>query len=182
MARFIERARRPNREHVEKLKDRVPFWFVAAVLMFFAWLQIALNPFGFSDLTQRYSQDISNLLITGPYLYPTTGRDQVSVALIEEETLQTLQTPWPWNYGMHARALDAILAYKPKAVVVDFLFVDSRPDETAQRPGRRDRALQEMGRAAVFRGRHRTSLWRSAAAAGTGEDRRADIGSLDRDL
>jgi CHASE2 domain-containing sensor protein len=129
-ARTWARARRPNREHVERLKDRVPFWFVAAVLLFFALLQIALNPFGFSDLTQRYSQDISNLLITGPYLYPTTGRDQVSVALIEEDTLQNLQLPWPWNYSTHAQALDAILAYKPKAVVVDFLFVDSRPDPT----------------------------------------------------
>jgi hypothetical protein len=128
--RCVQRARRPNRDHVERLKCRVPFWFVAAVLMFFAWLQIALNPFGFSDLTQRYSQDVSNLLITGPYFYPTAGRDQVSVALIEEDTLQSLQMPWPWNYGAHKQALDAILAYHPKAVVVDFLFVDSRPDET----------------------------------------------------
>ena len=28
-ARTWERARRPNREHVEKLKGRVPFWFIA---------------------------------------------------------------------------------------------------------------------------------------------------------
>lgn len=130
IARVIERVRRPNREHVEKLKERVPFWFVALVLFGFSVLQIALNPFGFSDLTQRYAQDISNLLITGPYLYPASGRDQVSVALIEEETLHSLQMPWPWNYSAHKQALDAILAYKPKAVVVDFLFVDSRPDES----------------------------------------------------
>jgi CHASE2 domain len=125
---FVERLRRPNREHMEVLKTRVPFWFVFAVLFAFAIIQIMLNPFGFSDLTQRYTQDISNLLITGPYVYGTAGRDQVSVAMIDEETLHTLQMPWPWNYGAHARALDALLAYKPKAVVVDFLFVDSRPD------------------------------------------------------
>ena len=130
IARTIERVRRPNREHVEKLKERVPFWFVALVLFGFALLQIALNPFGFSDLTQRYAQDISNLLVTGPYLYPTTGREQVTVALVDEPTLHTMQMPWPWNYGAHARALDAIRAYKPKAVIVDFLFVDSRPDDT----------------------------------------------------
>ena len=130
LARVVHRARRPNRDHVEKLRERVPFWFVAAVLMFFALLQILLNPFGFSDLAQRYSQDVSNLLITGPFLYPTTGRDQVSVALIEEDTLFNTKTPWPWSYGQHAQVLDAILAYKPKAVVVDFLFVDSRPDDT----------------------------------------------------
>lgn len=130
VARSWERARRPNREHVEKLKSRVPYWFVVLVLLGFSIIQIELNPFGFSDLTQRYTQDISNLLITGPYLYPTTGRDKVSVALIEEDTLHTLDMPWPWNYGAHKQALDAILGYKPKAVVVDFLFVDSRPDSS----------------------------------------------------
>lgn len=127
---FWERVRRPNRAHVEKLKERVPFWFVALVLFGFALLQIVLNPFGFSDLTQRYAQDVSNLLITGPNLYPTTGRDQVTVAVIDEATLHDLQIPWPWNYSAHARALDALLAYKPRAVVVDFLFVDSRPDDS----------------------------------------------------
>ena len=131
-ARTWERARRPDRAHVEQLKARVPYWFVVLVLFSFSVLQIALNPFGFSDLTQRYTQDIANLLITGPYLYPTTGREKVSVALIEEDTLHTLDAPWPWNYGAHQRALDAILAYKPKAVIVDFLFVDSRPDDTVK--------------------------------------------------
>ncbi len=130
VARTFERARRPNREHMEALKKRVPFWFVFAVLFGFATWQIMMNPFGFSDLVQRYTQDISNLLITGPYIYPTTGRDQISVALVQEETLHTLNMPWPWSYGAHARALDALLAYHPRAVIVDFLFVDSRSDDT----------------------------------------------------
>src|SRR5215469_4090416 len=130
IGRVLARARRPDREHMGLLRERVPFWFVFASLFAFAALQIILNPFGFSDLTQRYTQDVSNLLITGPYLYPTTGRDQVSVALIEEETLQNQNAPWPWSYGQHARALDAMLAFHPKAVVVDILFVDSRPDDT----------------------------------------------------
>ncbi|HSZ74007.1 MAG TPA: CHASE2 domain-containing protein, partial [Rhizomicrobium sp.] len=92
--------------------------------------QILMNPFGFSDLTQRYTQDIAELLITGPYFYPTTGHDHVSVALIEDDTLNTLQMPWPWKYGDHARALDALLDLHPKAVVVDILFVDPREDDT----------------------------------------------------
>ncbi|HUO88840.1 MAG TPA: CHASE2 domain-containing protein [Rhizomicrobium sp.] len=130
VARTWERARRPNRAHVEKLKERVPFWFVALVLFGFATLQIMLNPFGFSDLTQRYAQDVSNLLITGPYLYPTTGRDQVSVVVVDEKSLAEMKQPWQWTYGEHARALDAILSYQPKAVIVDFLFVDQHPDPT----------------------------------------------------
>src|SRR5262249_36292676 len=101
VARTWERARRPNRDHVEKLKERVPFWFVALVLFGFALIQILLNPFGFSDLTQRYAQDVSNLLITGPFLYPTTGRDQVSVVVVDEPSLAEMKQPWQWSYGEH---------------------------------------------------------------------------------
>lgn len=128
--RVYQRIRRPDRNHMDALKLRVPYWFVAAWLLAFASFQIWMNPFGFSDLVQRYSQDISDLLITGPYFYGTEGRDAVSVAIIDEDTLHTLQAPWPWKYGDHARALGALLAYHPKAVVVDFLFVDSRADDT----------------------------------------------------
>jgi hypothetical protein len=130
VARTIERARRPNRAHMEALKLGVPYWFVAAVLLAFASWQIMMNPFGFSDLVQRYTQDVSNLLITGPYFYPTTGQKQISVALVDDDTLHALDMPWPWNYGEHARVLDALLAYHPRAVILDFLFVDSRPDDT----------------------------------------------------
>jgi CHASE2 domain-containing sensor protein len=130
VGRVIERARRPNKDHMEALKPGVPYWFLVASLLAFASFQIWMNPFGFSDLVQRYSQDVSDLLITGPYFYGTEGRDKVSVAIIDEDTLHTLQRPWPWTYGDHARMLDALLQYKPKAVVVDILFVDSRPDDT----------------------------------------------------
>ncbi|MBI3677324.1 MAG: CHASE2 domain-containing protein [Proteobacteria bacterium] len=110
-------------------KQRVPFWFVFALLFVLASYQIVMNPFGFSDLTQRYTQDVSELLITGPYLYPRTGHEKVSVALISENTLHLTDTGWPWKYGKHAIALDALLALQPKAVVVDFLFVDQRKDD-----------------------------------------------------
>jgi CHASE2 domain len=128
--RVYRRARRPDRDHIDALKLRVPYWFLVAWLIAFASFQIWMNPFGFSDLVQRYSQDVSDLLITGPYFYGTEGRDNVAVAIIDEDTLHTLGSPWPWKYGDHARVLDALLQYKPRAVVVDFLFVDSRPDDT----------------------------------------------------
>src|SRR5258706_4998403 len=130
VARTIERARRLDREHMRALKLHVPFWFVFAVLFALASWQILLNPFGFSDLVQRYTQDVSNLLITGPYLYPTSGRAQTSVALVDETTLHRLDMPWPWSAGAHAQMLDALLQMHPRAVVVDFLFVDPRKDDT----------------------------------------------------
>jgi CHASE2 domain-containing sensor protein len=115
---------------MQALSRRVPYWFLVVALSAFASFQIWMNPFGFSDLVQRYSQDVADLLITGPNFYGAEGRDAVSVALIDEGTLHSLQSPWPWRYGDHARALDALLQYRPKAVVVDILFVDSRPDDT----------------------------------------------------
>ena len=130
VARAIARARRPDREHMQALRRRVPYWFVVVLFFGFAALQIVLNPFGFSDLTQRYTQDISNLLVSGPYLYPQTGRGQVSVALVEDDTLSRLGMPWPWSYGLQARLLDTLLAYRPRAVIVDLLFVDPRRDDT----------------------------------------------------
>jgi hypothetical protein len=128
--RVITRVRQPDRVHMAKLSQRVPFWFVAGFLFLFAVFQIEMNPFGFSDLTQRYTQDIADLLITGPHFYGTEGRDHVAVALIDEDTLRAMHTPWPWTYADHARLLDALRTDKPKAVIVDFLFVDSRPDST----------------------------------------------------
>src|SRR3954451_23694755 len=124
MSGAVARARRPNKDEMESLKLRVPYWFIVAVLLSFASFQIWMNPFGFSDLVQRYSQDVSDLLITGPYFYGTEGRDNVSVALIDEAMLHQLTMPWPRKSRHHARVLDPLLQYKPKAVVIDFLFVD----------------------------------------------------------
>jgi len=50
--------------------------------------------FGIQRPHQRYTQDISNLLISGPYLYPDSGRQQISVALVEDDTHSNLQMPW----------------------------------------------------------------------------------------
>lgn len=126
----LKRARRPDKEAMESLRMRAPFWWVFVFLFTFSTYQIIMNPFGFSDLVQRYTQDISDLLISGPYLYPDTGHDQISVALVDDRTLGELQMPWPWSYGAQARTLDALLAERPRAVVVDILFVDPRKDDT----------------------------------------------------
>ena len=115
---------------MQSLRRHVPYWFVVVLLFGFAAFQIIMNPFGFSDLTQRYTQDIANLLIDGPYLYPEAGRDQLSVALVDDNSLRELGMPWPWSYGAQARALDALLALKPRAVIVDLMFIDPRNDDT----------------------------------------------------
>ncbi|MBI1328470.1 MAG: CHASE2 domain-containing protein [Alphaproteobacteria bacterium] len=126
----LARARRPDSKQMEALKGRTPLWFLFLFLFGLATYQIMMNPFGFSDLTQRYTQDISDLLITGPYFYGRDGHEKISVAIVDDAALENLQMPWPWTYGMQARALDSILANNPRAVIVDLVFVDPRKDAT----------------------------------------------------
>lgn len=123
------RLARPDHSRTRLYASSTPFLWVWLILVSLACWQINTNMFGFSSLTQNYSQDITGLALTGP-LYPTTGRERVSVALIEDQTLKNLHMTWPWSYGDHARALESLLAYRPRAVVVDILFVDPRADPT----------------------------------------------------
>jgi CHASE2 domain-containing sensor protein len=125
----VDRVRRYDEEQIRALAATTPFLWVWGILLAIAAFQIYFDPLGFSRLTQRYSQDLVNLTVTGP-LYPDRGRDQVSVALIDDKTLNDMKFTWPISYEQHARALDSILAYKPRAVVLDFLFVDLRDDPT----------------------------------------------------
>src|SRR5436305_15196172 len=92
----IARARRPNKNEIESLRLHVPYWFMVAVLLGFARVQIWMNPLGFSDLVQRYAEDGSDLLITGPYFYGTEGREKVSGTIGDDHTLPTLRRPWSW--------------------------------------------------------------------------------------
>ncbi|MFZ1414837.1 MAG: CHASE2 domain-containing protein [Defluviicoccus sp.] len=85
-----------------------------------------IDPFGAFAATQRLSQDSANRIF-GP-LYPPTGRDQVSVILWRDSSLATLKLTWPIPLARHARALSAILTYRPKAVFVDIVYSNDRGD------------------------------------------------------
>ena len=54
LLRAAERARRPDREHMQSLKGRVPYWFVVILLSGFAAFQIMMNPFGFTPSTTDF--------------------------------------------------------------------------------------------------------------------------------
>nr|TFG54372.1 MAG: CHASE2 domain-containing protein [Hyphomicrobiales bacterium] len=128
---FIGRFRNPDETQIRRFAAQTPFLWVYLIVLLIATFQIYADPLGFDGLTERYSQQLVNLTLTGP-LYPNTGRDQVSVALLEDDTLAELDLLWPWPYGEHARALDAILAYEPRAVAVDILFADARDDPSLE--------------------------------------------------
>ena len=128
---FIGRFRSAPPEEVRRLAATTPFAWVYLIVLAIATFQIYADPLGFDGVTEGYSQQLINLTLTGP-LYPDEGRDDVAVALIEEETLSYLGMQWPWPYGEHARALDALLAYNPRAVAIDILFADAREDPSLE--------------------------------------------------
>ena len=122
---LVTRIRKPDWVEVRRLAPSTPLLFIWIILVGIAAFQIFNDPLGFSRLTQRYSQDLVNLTVTGP-LYSNAGRDGISVALMSDESLAALGMTWPIPYGEHARLLDALLAYAPRAVAVDFLLTDER--------------------------------------------------------
>lgn len=69
--------------------------------------------------------------IWGPVLtasYPETGRDQVTVMLVDDEDLRAFDEVWPVPLGFHKRRLLELLKYHPKAVFFDIVFLDDRRD------------------------------------------------------
>jgi len=87
---------------------------------------IYFSPFGIADRLDNYSQDLFNTL-AGDYeiIYPATGQDEISVLLLTDETVEGLYAgKWPIPYSAHARILNNLLRYAPKAVVIDFLWLN----------------------------------------------------------
>jgi hypothetical protein len=67
------------------------------------------------------------------WLRGTHGRDQVSVLLIDDRSLQRAQQSWPASYGYYARLLDALAQYRPRAVFIDVVFAAQRDDPSLSR-------------------------------------------------
>lgn len=69
--------------------------------------------------------------VWGPALtdsYPVSGRDQITVMLIDDRDLREYGEVWPVSLGFHERRLLELLKYEPKAVFFDIVFLDDRKD------------------------------------------------------
>lgn len=131
--------------------DRAPLYRAGLrfVFYYFAGLFVLnANPFGFDDLTERYSQDVVQFVAApfyestapdhlrgGPVdgadpTLPARGRSAVAVVLLDETTLEALSLKWPVGYQVHGRTLRAILRACPRALFVDFRFI--RGDEAVE--------------------------------------------------
>lgn len=119
--------------------DDRPGWkgLLLRVIAYSFFITAVVSPFALGDLVSQYSRILTNRIL-GP-AYPPAGnvarRDQVTVALVSDDTLKKLRAAgedisWPPSYRFHADVLFEILQHKPAAVMVDLLFVDPRNDDT----------------------------------------------------
>ncbi|MCI0429944.1 MAG: CHASE2 domain-containing protein [Rhodospirillales bacterium] len=118
-----------------------------ALLFFACWIIAAIflviDPFEIDERSRAYSRDMYNLVIgtgfpTGWGLPAASERDStglnegdVTVVLVDEQSLRRLalepERVWPATASFYAMALEAILAYEPKVVVVDVLLLEELP-------------------------------------------------------
>ncbi|MEI5996285.1 CHASE2 domain-containing protein [Paraburkholderia bengalensis] len=61
--------------------------------------------------------------------YGSGNRDAITVALIDDATLEDAHENWPPNYGYYARVLRGLAVYKPKAIFFDIAFRDLREND-----------------------------------------------------
>jgi hypothetical protein len=82
--------------------------------------------FGLGPVASRLTYQLVNQL-SSPF-HDTSERESVPLVLVDDEDLDRHGWLWPIAYGNHARILDEILNFGPRAVFVDFFFIDRRGD------------------------------------------------------
>ena len=110
---------------------------------------VLLSYHGLSVQLTPWSQAIVNAIVG--HVYPTIGQQSTTVVLFREENLVELGDPYPVPYARHVDVLEALAAYKPAAVFVDFAFIDdprAGDDVTAL-----SRAICEVTRSRAGEGR-----------------------------
>ena len=112
---------------------------VGVVLFMFHGISLHLTP---------WSQAIVNGLVK--YGYPEKGQLDTTVVLFREENLSELAETFPVSYARHAEVLEALSVYGPRAVFVDFAFIDARGPDDLARLGRAICDLSAGGKVSVY--------------------------------
>jgi CHASE2 domain-containing sensor protein len=94
---------------------------IGAILFVFHGIKYYLDP---------WSQAVINGIVK--YVYPSDGQAETTVVLFREENLRMLKEPYPVSYERHAEILEALSIYHPRAVFLDFVFLDKRSREATE--------------------------------------------------
>ena len=112
---------------------------IGVVLFMFHGISLHLTP---------WSQAIVNGIVK--YAYPPDGQHDTTVVLFREENLAELAESFPVSYARHAEVLEALSVYGPRAVFVDFAFIDARSAEDQAALGRAICDLNARGKVPVY--------------------------------
>lgn len=63
------------------------------------------------------------------HLYDKSRQGETTVLLFREKDIETLGVYYPVPWSTHAEVLSALATYSPRTVVIDFSFVDRRPED-----------------------------------------------------
>jgi hypothetical protein len=88
---------------------------IGAALFIFNGIKFYLTP---------WSQTTINSVVK--FLYGDTGQKETTVVLFREENLRTLKESYPVSYERHAEVLEAMSFHRPRALFMDFVFLDKR--------------------------------------------------------
>jgi hypothetical protein len=111
-------------------------WFMTVGLLLFLWI---LDPIDVASNSARASAELFYRVVSSAYPPAPenagSGREsddppRIAVIIINDETLQTSEpkVAWPPPFSLHAKIIDKIFIYNPKALFIDFGFFDERKD------------------------------------------------------
>src|SRR5262245_28769629 len=97
-------------------------WLIGYAFFVFHGLSFHLPP---------WSQAFINAIVK--YTYGHAGQRDTTVVLFREDNLKHLDVQYPVPYRVHAQVLEALASYRPRAVFIDFAFIDAREDDAELR-------------------------------------------------
>lgn len=109
---------------LSRLLSHVPAALVVRVgfLWLIGWFFFVFH--GLSFHLTPWSQALVNSMVK--FVYPADGQADTTVLLFREENLTSLGTHYPVPYEVHGVILEELASYGPRAVFIDFAFVDRR--------------------------------------------------------
>ncbi len=88
------------------------------------WVVLNFSFFNTSGKLDKYMQDLFNTHFA-EWVYPNDSQDSVAVLLLTDQIVDSaLDGQWPAPYTFHAAVLDDLLQHRPKAVFIDFYWMN----------------------------------------------------------
>ncbi len=100
------------------------FFIRIIVLAVFSFILSGIDLFGLASLSEFHSKSLFYQWTA--HQYAGSDRNDVTVVMLRDESFEG---SWPVSYMIHAEILNEIARYKPKAVFMDFAFIDNRDED-----------------------------------------------------